>query len=141
MPSDAKKRDQQKKKEAAKKRQAGISAKRDEKFENGEEKAENSEKVELTAEEILCQKLEAEARINAEARWVKLAMNVLSTLKWYIFRSCTGTLAIHSRSRDIKIENFSVTFYGTEILQDTTLELNCGRRYGLVGSNGNFKGF
>ena len=51
-------------------------------------------------------------------------------------RSSTGTQANHRLSRDIKIENFSITFYGNEILQDTTLELNCGRRYGLLGSNG-----
>lgn len=51
-------------------------------------------------------------------------------------RSCTGSLAVHPRSRDIKIANFSITFYGSELLQDTLLELNCGRRYGLVGLNG-----
>lgn len=68
--------------------------------------------------EILCAKLEMEARINAEAR------------------ACTGSLAVHPRSRDIKIENFSITFFGSEMLQDTTLELNCGRRYGLIGMNG-----
>lgn len=68
--------------------------------------------------EALCAKLEADARLNAEAR------------------SCTGSLAVHPRSRDIKIENFSVTFHGCELMQDTLLELNCGRRYGLLGLNG-----
>lgn len=68
--------------------------------------------------EALCLKLEAEAKMNSEAR------------------SCTGSLAVHPRSRDIKIANFSITFYGSELLQDTLLELNCGRRYGLVGLNG-----
>ncbi|MCL4128825.1 UNVERIFIED_CONTAM: hypothetical protein GTU68_017517 [Idotea baltica] len=51
-------------------------------------------------------------------------------------RSCTGVLGVHPRSRDIKIDNFSITFHGTEMLQDTKLELNCGRRYGLIGQNG-----
>lgn len=59
-----------------------------------------------------------EARINAEAR------------------ACTGSLAVHPRSRDVKIANFSITFFGSEMLQDTMLELNCGRRYGLIGLNG-----
>lgn len=68
--------------------------------------------------EKLCAKLEMEARINAEAR------------------ACTGSLAVHPRSRDIKIANFSITFFGSEMLQDTMLELNCGRRYGLIGLNG-----
>jgi hypothetical protein len=65
MPSDSKKKEQQRKKEAAKKRQTGIAAKRDEKAENG---ALNEEKVELTAEELLSQQLEQEARISSEAR-------------------------------------------------------------------------
>jgi ATP-binding cassette subfamily F protein 2 len=42
-------------------------------------------------------------------------------------------------SRDIKIDNFSVTFHGTELLQDTRLELSCGQRYGLIGANGSGK--
>lgn len=33
----------------------------------------------------------------------------------------------------------SITFYGSELIQDTTLELNCGRRYGLIGLNGSGK--
>lgn len=73
--------------------------------------------------EALCQKLESDARLNAEAR------------------SCTGSSAVHPRSRDIKIENFSVTFHGCELMQDTLLELNCGRRYGLLGLNGSGKIF
>ena len=51
-------------------------------------------------------------------------------------RACTGVLASHPAARDIKISNFSITFHGTEILKDTNLELNCGRRYGLIGFNG-----
>jgi len=34
------------------------------------------------------------------------------------------------------MSNFAITFFGSELLQDTTLELNCGRRYGLIGLNG-----
>lgn len=114
MPSDAKKRDAQRKKDARNKKHSGA-VKKDEKPEtNGT----NGVAKEMTEEESLCAKLEQEARINAEAR------------------SCTGTLAVHPRSRDVKIENFSITFFGAELLQDTMLELNCGRRYGLLGSNG-----
>lgn len=39
-------------------------------------------------------------------------------------------------SRDIQINSLSVTFHGVELLSDTRLELNTGRRYGLVGLNG-----
>jgi ATP-binding cassette subfamily F protein 2 len=50
--------------------------------------------------------------------------------------SCTGVLASHPESRDVHVENFSITFHGVELLTDTRLELNCGRRYGLLGLNG-----
>eukprot|EP00877_Chromochloris_zofingiensis_P003806 jgi/Chrzof1/13426/Cz07g32170.t1 len=51
-------------------------------------------------------------------------------------RSCTGVLASHPQSRDIHIDSFSLLFHGHELLQDTFLELNYGRRYGLLGLNG-----
>jgi ATP-binding cassette subfamily F protein 2 len=51
-------------------------------------------------------------------------------------RAVTGALAISPKSRDIKIVNFSISFHGVELLLDTNLELNCGRRYGLIGMNG-----
>ena len=71
--------------------------------------------------EELCRRMEEEASMAAEAR------------------ACTGVLGIHPMSRDIKIDNFSVTFHGAELLQDTKLELSCGQRYGLIGANGSGK--
>ena len=65
--------------------------------------------------------MEEEAKLSAEARAV------------------TGVLGVHPKSRDIKIDNLSITFHGFELLSDTTLELNCGRRYGLIGLNGSGK--
>jgi ATPase subunit of ABC transporter with duplicated ATPase domains len=50
-----------------------------------------------------------------------------------------GNFALHPKSRDIKIDMLSITFYGREILVDTKLELNTGRRYGLIGLNGTGK--
>lgn len=55
------------------------------------------------------------------------------------FRCCEGVLGSHPRGRDVHINQFSVTFYGQEILVDTDFEMNCGRRYGLVGLNGSGK--
>lgn len=129
MPSEAKKREAQRKKDAAKNRQmaapAAAAAKVAESAgaSSSAKSAQNGNGVaatpaEMTEEELLCAKLENEARISAEAR------------------SCTGSSAVHARSRDIKMANFSVTFFGNELLQDTMLELNCGRRYGLIGLNG-----
>ncbi|CAF0852738.1 unnamed protein product [Adineta steineri] len=54
-------------------------------------------------------------------------------------RACTGVLGSHPRGRDIHINQFSVTFYGQEILVDADFEMNCGRRYGFVGLNGSGK--
>lgn len=51
-------------------------------------------------------------------------------------RTCTGVLVSHAQSRDIHIESLSVTFHGHELVADSTLELNYGRRYGLLGLNG-----
>ncbi|CAI5465370.1 unnamed protein product [Closterium sp. Yama58-4] len=51
-------------------------------------------------------------------------------------RSCTGVLASHALSRDIHVIGFSLNFHGHELVSDTTLELNYGRRYGLLGLNG-----
>ena len=52
------------------------------------------------------------------------------------FRSCTGVLASHRDSRDLKIQKVSMRFYGVELLQETEIILNVGRRYGLIGFNG-----
>ncbi|KAL6432650.1 hypothetical protein ACFW04_006234 [Cataglyphis niger] len=131
MPSDAKKKQQQKKKEAAKARQSGKKPSQSNNQKTADDNKDQNPTLgdlqngtngtAISAEEALCLKLEADARLNAEAR------------------SCTGSLASHPRSRDIKISNFSITFHGCELLQDTMLELNCGRRYGLLGLNGSGK--
>ena len=51
-------------------------------------------------------------------------------------RSVTGVLASHPDSRDVHIHNLSILFHGAELLTESTLELNVGRRYGLIGLNG-----
>eukprot|EP00079_Xenopus_tropicalis_P018828 XP_004921084.1 PREDICTED: ATP-binding cassette sub-family F member 2-like [Xenopus tropicalis] len=54
-------------------------------------------------------------------------------------RAVTGVLASHPNSTDVHIINMSLTFHGQELLSDTTIELNSGRRYGLIGLNGTGK--
>lgn len=51
-------------------------------------------------------------------------------------RSVTGVLSSHPDSRDLHIDNLSLLFHGVELLVDAMLELNVGRRYGLIGLNG-----
>lgn len=51
-------------------------------------------------------------------------------------RTCTAILTSHPQSRDIQMESFTLLFHGHELLADSKLELNYGRRYGLIGPNG-----
>ncbi len=51
-------------------------------------------------------------------------------------RVTTGVLASLPASRDVKINSVSLVFHGKVLVTDTTLELNYGRRYGLLGENG-----
>ncbi|XP_063964284.1 ATP-binding cassette sub-family F member 2-like [Lytechinus pictus] len=54
-------------------------------------------------------------------------------------RSCTGVLVSHPASCDLKIINVTLTFHGVELFLDSKIELNAGRRYGLLGLNGSGK--
>jgi ATP-binding cassette subfamily F protein 2 len=54
-------------------------------------------------------------------------------------RTATGVLASLPLATDIKIEQFSLNLAGNELLVDAKLELNMGRRYGLIGLNGTGK--
>jgi len=50
-----------------------------------------------------------------------------------------GVLESMQTARDVKIDKFNVTLQGVELIKDTSLELNYGRRYGLIGLNGSGK--
>jgi len=51
-------------------------------------------------------------------------------------RVTTGVLASQEASRDVKISSASLVFHGRVLFNDTTIEINFGRRYGLLGENG-----
>jgi ATP-binding cassette subfamily F protein 2 len=51
-------------------------------------------------------------------------------------RTATGILESEKNSRDIKVGSFSLSLYGRMLVEDTSLELNAGQRYGLLGRNG-----
>lgn len=38
--------------------------------------------------------------------------------------------------RDVSVQTLSLSYHGHNMLQDTTLTLNYGQRYGLIGPNG-----
>jgi ATP-binding cassette subfamily F protein 2 len=60
-------------------------------------------------------------------------------LSKHVARTCTGVLASVATARDVKIEQFSMQFHGQKLIDNTTLELTFGRRYGLLGANGSGK--
>lgn len=126
MPSESSRKRQLAKKEAAKKKGGKTKQPEAKVVEtNGTNGATNGDTNgatrEMTEEEKLCAQLDQELAMAAEAR------------------ACTGVMGVHPRSRDIKVSGLSMSFYGSELLQDTHLELNCGRRYGLIGANGSGK--
>lgn len=51
-------------------------------------------------------------------------------------RVTTGVLASQEANRDVKITSASLVFHGKVLITDGVLELNYGRRYGLLGENG-----
>jgi ATP-binding cassette subfamily F protein 2 len=51
-------------------------------------------------------------------------------------RVTTGVLASLEQSHDVKIISSSLVFHGKVLLGDTKIEINYGRRYGLLGENG-----
>ena len=51
-------------------------------------------------------------------------------------RVTTGVLSSMESSRDVKVTSASLVFHGKVLITDSTLELNFGRRYGLLGENG-----
>lgn len=51
-------------------------------------------------------------------------------------RVTTGVLESLQTSRDVKFLSVSLLFHGKVLISDSMLELNYGRRYGLLGENG-----
>jgi len=48
----------------------------------------------------------------------------------------TGALRKQATWNDIIIDSFSLSFYGRELISDSTFQVSAGRKYGLVGANG-----
>lgn len=63
----------------------------------------------------------------------------VGNLKISTDRTATGVYTSQERSRDIKIDSFSLNFHGRVLIDNASIELNFGRRYGLIGANGSGK--
>uniref|UniRef100_A0A8R1DWL3 ABC transporter domain-containing protein n=1 Tax=Caenorhabditis japonica TaxID=281687 RepID=A0A8R1DWL3_CAEJA len=119
MPSDAKKAREAAKKAAGKSK--GGQKKKVEKAEmstNGSAASLTALDEELDQAAVILAKIELE---NAAAR------------------SVAGALTSDPKGLDHRVESLTITFHGREIVVDTKLELNRGRRYGLIGLNGSGK--
>jgi len=49
---------------------------------------------------------------------------------------CAGILASRETSVDVKFEQVSMSIHGKDIINDATVEINYGQRYGMIGANG-----
>uniref|UniRef100_A0A8C8MG10 ATP-binding cassette sub-family F member 2 n=1 Tax=Oncorhynchus tshawytscha TaxID=74940 RepID=A0A8C8MG10_ONCTS len=121
MPSDLAKKKAQKKKEAAKSRQKAKKPGEDGEGELPEQGQQNGAESNGNRVDMLTKEMDEFELKKTEARAV------------------TGVLASHPNSTDVHVASLSLTFHGQELLQDTSLELNSGRRYGLIGLNGTGK--
>ena len=54
----------------------------------------------------------------------------------YIHQTPSSSSQDDGTGRDIRVDNLSVSFGKLDLLENTTLSINFGRRYGLVGRNG-----
>jgi len=73
------------------------------------------------------------AQRGAEAEAVDSKEGVMKTA------AISGILTSKPDSRDVEISHFSVANFGKELIQDATLTLTYGHRYGLIGQNGSGK--
>ena len=67
---------------------------------------------------------------------LSLAADAVSTRVLDMERNVTGVLTSRPTARDIKIDSFSMGLNGVELVQECSIELTVGRRYGLIGQNG-----
>jgi len=70
---------------------------------------------------------------NVDSKTLKEANKITSPY------SCTGALRKQANWNDIIVDSFSLSFFGRELIADSTFQVSGGRRYGLLGSNGSGK--
>jgi ATP-binding cassette, subfamily F, member 2 len=54
-------------------------------------------------------------------------------------RSAAGVLVSDLKGRDIKIDQYTLSFHGRLLIEGAEISLNYGQRYGLLGENGSGK--
>ncbi|WFD26278.1 ABC transporter ATP-binding protein arb1 [Malassezia nana] len=54
-------------------------------------------------------------------------------------RNASGVIVSDKQSRDLHIDSFAMSFHGRLLIDNATIALNYGQRYGLLGENGSGK--
>lgn len=63
----------------------------------------------------------------------------MAKLKIATDRSASGVLVSDVKGRDIKIDQYTLSFHGRLLIEGAEIALNYGQRYGLLGENGSGK--
>ncbi|KTW30825.1 hypothetical protein T552_00536 [Pneumocystis carinii B80] len=100
----------------------------------------SSSKLKREAEKL---KRAAKTQVEAAKNDIESVNNLESSMQGLSLgdRNATGVLTSRLMSRDIKIEQYTLSFYGKVLIEVymPTIELNYGQRYGLLGANGSGK--
>jgi hypothetical protein len=56
-----------------------------------------------------------------------------------LLRSAAGVLASDPKGRDIKIDQYTLSYHGRLLIDSAEVSFNYGNRYGLLGNNGSGK--
>ncbi|KZT18314.1 P-loop containing nucleoside triphosphate hydrolase protein [Neolentinus lepideus HHB14362 ss-1] len=66
-------------------------------------------------------------------------LSSMAKLKIATERSAAGVLVSDPKGRDIKIDQYTLSFHGRLLIEGAEISLNYGQRYGLLGENGSGK--
>jgi len=89
-------------------------------------------KKQLEAEAAKAEAAQTEQKVATSGAESELEAGIVCTFG----ESARGVAA---NMRDIKVDQLSISFHGHKLVQDCQLNLNFGRRYGLLGANGSGK--
>jgi ATP-binding cassette, subfamily F, member 2 len=90
-------------------------------------------KEELSAAELALKTLETKTDTTNMTEADAARAEVLDAI---VTTQAQRKVAGSTKSRDIHVEELTLMYHGHKLLEDTTLHLNYGQRYGLLGPNG-----
>lgn len=76
---------------------------------------------------------------NTSAATSQEDLSAMAKLQIATDRSAAGVLASDPKGRDVKIEQYTLSFHGRLLIEGAEITLNYGQRYGLLGDNGSGK--